>query len=101
MNTSKKKRCDDIFLPSVITSTAQENILVVAKGEDTKPMASGSIFCNGLHSPYLYSTRQHLHMVADFPSSCNCGTSPSHLCIQTMTNEWLHQVLCLQMASKM
>ena len=36
--TSQKKGFDDLFLSPVITSMAQENILVVAKYEDTNPM---------------------------------------------------------------
>ena len=39
MMTSQKKRFDDLFLSPVITSMAQEKIVVVAKGEDTNPTA--------------------------------------------------------------
>ena len=39
MTTSQKKGFDDLFLSSVITSMAQEKIILVKKGEDTNPMA--------------------------------------------------------------
>ena len=39
MTTYQNKGFDDLFLSQVITSMDQENIVVVVKGEDTKPMA--------------------------------------------------------------
>ena len=65
------------------------------------PWPYWSIFLNGAHLPYPLRTHWHLHMVAHFPESCNCETSPLNLCLRTMTNEWLRQGNCLPTASKM